>query len=220
MKEIIKALSVLLFGLVMTIGISSCGDDNVEENKPKQPTNEENVQPQNKGNIVDGVMEYKASCADLEAMKGIASDGKVYVKYIDAAGAVQIEEFKGTFSKTVNLKPNKDNELVAGLMVYVNDIDWEKAALIVGRKEIRADVTSKCTINYENYKGYVETCLPTFSTASIIQEPSGYQQALTILEHNTKGDKEKYGVVPFSAFGLTISSNVSNLSTEIWEVHN
>lgn len=220
MKKILKTMSALMCGLVMTTGFTACSDDNDDENKPKEEQQQlvDDQSTQGTGNIVEGTMAYSAMCADLEALKEIASDGKVYVKYFDANGAVQTEEFTGSFSKTINLKFNKNNELLAGLMLYINDVDWEKAETIVGRKELRANVTSKCTFNYEKYKGYVKELFPTSSLGSTIVEESKYQEAMVIFKHNAENIKKEYGVIAFSAFGLSAKGKEIIEDSNIWKV--
>ena len=208
-KYFLKTMFALMCGCVMTMGLVACGSDDDDNNN--QQSEQGSNTDEDWGKLQSAVVNYTASIEGFQALKHIAVDGKVMLKYIDNNGQVQTKELTSDkFSLPVNFQRSAAGNIQAGMIVYVTDVDSVKVAEVFGKQAIKVDLKSKCVLNYEKKQGHESS----FS--------NGEQMMFSIVEGLTDEDrannmpsimreinrkKTKFGVCAFASYCYKVDDN-------------
>ena len=203
-KNFLKSIFALMCACVMTTSFVACGsdDDNNDGNKPEQP--QEEVEP---GKLLSASADFVVASTGLDAIKAMADDGKVMIRYTYGNGAVKTEEItSSTFQKAVDYSFNDNGDIVASVQVYLNDINEEKTREILGTMFMEVSMQGAVVLKYENTtQNYAMRHATTFKVFERTEEN------LNTAIKSLKRDKEKYGVVRLATYGL--KANSSNVGT-------
>ena len=209
MKKIFfKSVFTLMCVCVMNASLVACGsdDENNNGNTPQQP--QEEVEP---GKLKSGTAEFTVTTTGLDALKAMAADGKVMIRYTYESGDVRTEEItSSTLQRAVSYSFNNKNEIVASMQVYLNDIDEEKVREIIGTQYMEVEMKGSIVLRFENTN-------QNFA----IRQGTNYQQfertenMVNAAVKSLQRDKERHGVIPFATYGLRASDS-SIASTSSW----
>jgi hypothetical protein len=199
-KNFLKSIFALMCACVMTTSFVACGSDDDDNNKPgnDEEQREKDVDPVN---LQSGSAAFVITTTQMEALKAMSADGKIMVRYTYENGATQTEEVtSSTFQKAVNYSFNDNNEIVASIQVYLNDINEEKVKEIIGTEYMEVKLEGVITLKYENTnKEYA------IKQVEYYKQFERTEENINAVVRNLQRKKEKSGVIPFATYGLTAS---------------
>ena len=222
-KYFLKTMFALMCGCVMTMGLVACGSDDDDNNNNNQQSEQGSNTDEDWGKLQSAVVDYTASIEGFQALKHIAVDGKVMLKYIDNNGQVQTKELTSDkFSLSVNFQRSAAGNIQAGMIVYVTDVDSAKVAEVFGRQAIKVDLKSKCVLNYEKKQGHENS----FSngeqmTFNIVEGLTDEERAsnMSSIMREIKRNKTKFGVCAFASYCYKVDDNYLSSVGEFWRVN-
>lgn len=206
-KNFLKSVFALMCACVMTTGFVACGSDDDGNNNGNQP--QEEVEP---GKLLSATGEFVITTTAFDALKAIAADGKVMVRYTYDNGVVKTEEMtSSTFQRAVDYSFNDEGKIIASMQVYLNDINEEKLRELIGTQPIRAKISRIIVLKHENTN---EKNVKEFVDGYVQFERT--EDKVNAAVKLIKKGKEKDGLISITAISYTIGREGGSVSTETW----
>lgn len=205
-KNFFKSVFALMCACMMTTSFVACGSDN-DENKPEQK--KEEVEP---GKLLSGSSEFTVTTTGLDALKAMASDGKVMIRYTYENGSVNTEEItNSTFKKAVDYSFNDKSEIVASMQVYLNDINEEKVREIIGTQFMEVLLQGTIVLKYENTSNNY-----SIGNGMNYKEFERTDAMVNAAIKSIQRDKERHGIIPLASYGMKVSDASGFMSGSSW----
>lgn len=206
-KNIFKTVFALMCACVMTTGFVACGsdDDDNNGNSPEQHGGGD----VDFGKLQSGSAAFVVNITGLDAMKAIASDGKVMIRYTYNNGSVKNEELtQNTFQRSVSYSFNDKGDIVASMQVYLNGVDEEKLREVIGTQLMEVSMVGEVELKYEN--GTPKYAINNTTNYKVFERT---EDNVNIAVRGIQRDIERNnGILPFASYGLRANSDMTSTS--------
>ena len=188
-KNFFKSVFALMCACVMTTSFVACGSDDDDNNSgKKQEQQQEDVEPGK-----------------------LSADGKVMIRYTYGNGTVKTEEITSSkFEKAVDYAFDNNGDLIVSMQVYLSDINEEKVREIIGTQYMEVELKGSVVLKYENTNDN-RTIKNIFNFKVFERTEDLVNTAVRTLQR----DKERYGVISLTTYGLK-ASNERIMSSTSW----
>ena len=208
-KNFFKSVFALMCACVMTTSFVACGSDDDDNNSgKKQEQQQEDVEP---GKLLSASSAFVVTSTGLDALKAMSADGKVMIRYTYGNGTVKTEEITSSkFEKAVDYAFDNNGDIVVSMQIYLSDINEEKVREIIGTQYMEVELKGSVVLKYENTNDN-RTIKNIFNFKVFERTEDLVNTAVRTLQR----DKERYGVIPLTTYGLK-ASNERIMSSTSW----
>ena len=197
-KNFFKSVFALMCACVMTTSFVACGSDDDDNNSgKKQEQQQEDVEP---GKLLSASSAFVVTSTGLDALKAMSADGKVMIRYTYGNGTVKTEE---------NAFDN-NGDIVVSMQVYLSDINEEKVREIIGTQYMEVELKGSVELKYENTN--VNRTIKNIFNYKVFERT---EELVNTAVRTLQRDKERYGVISLTTYGLK-ASNERIMSSTSW----
>ena len=208
-KNFFKSVFALMCACVMTTSFVACGSDDDDNNSgKKQEQQQEDVEP---GKLLSASSAFVVTSTGLDVLKAMSADGKVMIRYTYGNGTVKTEEITSSkFEKAVDYAFDNNGDIVVSMQVYLSDINEEKVREIIGTQYMEVELKGSVVLKYENTNE--NRTIKYIGNFKVFERT---EEMVNTAVRTLQREKERYGVIPLTTYGLK-ASNERIMSSTSW----